>query len=222
MPFISLNDFIEKVRIYPHKSSLEDCYQQALKRRDVWDRLGEIDTSKTEDIVLKFLNQWKCRVSLVCASTLAKALRESSELLSEFKKHRLEEVSLDSLIKDSNATRKVFKRIASVQAGPKKTVGVTATSKILHMVNPSYFVMSDREIRHEYGCYDNELGYVNFMWRMKLFADALLYEYSVVRNVPSNSVFLSLVSECKSTATTLPKLLDEYNWVKSNAKAISS
>ena len=212
-----LDDFIEKVRIYPHKSRLEDCYQQALKRRDVWDRLEEIDTSKTEDVVLKFLNQWKCRIDRACASGLAETLRESSERLSRFKKHRFEQIGLDSLIGDFDIIEEAFKRIASVQAGRKK-VGATATSKILHLVNPSFFVMSDRKIRQGYGCSDNELGYANLMLRIKLFADSLLREYSAVRNIPMNSAFQSLASECESAATTLPKLLDEYNWVKSGPK----
>lgn len=209
---VDLNDFIQNVQAYQSSEyALEPLYQQILKRRDVWDKLEEIDDDKTR-IVLEFLNQWKCRLSYSCVSSLAKTLRESSELLSKFDGHRLEEVSLDSLITESDAIQEIFRRIAAIQAG-RRTVGATATSKIMHLINPSFFMMSDESIRHGYGCYDNELGYVNFMWRMKLFCDAIRREYSTARSLPIESAF-NLVSECKSAAPTWPKLLDEFNWVK--------
>ena len=77
-------------------------------------------------------------------------------------------------------------------------------------------MMSDRNIRHGYGYSDDEVGYAKLMRHMKSFADALMHEYSLARNIPMNSVFSSLASECKSSATTIPKLLDEYNWTKCN------
>jgi hypothetical protein len=82
------------------------------------------------------------------------------------------------------------------------------------MIHPDFFVMSDANIRYGYGCSGNDLGYVNFMWRMKLFGDAVIKEYSGARKVPKEFAFKNLASECKSAAPTLPKLLDEYNWVK--------
>jgi hypothetical protein len=164
---------------------------------------------------LKFLNQWKCRIEYSCAPGLAKALRECSVVLTGFNQHSLVEIKLDSLIADSDVIQEVFGKIAFVQAG-RKRVGATATSKMLHMINPNFFMMADENTRHGYGCYDNQSGYVNFMWRMKFFGDTLMHEYSATRNVPLNSVFPDLVSECNSAATTLPKLLDEYNWVKFN------
>jgi hypothetical protein len=213
---INLSNFIQKVQAYQSSEyALEDLYQQTLKRRDIWDNLEEIDGSKTKDVVLKFLNQWKCRLEYSCASDLAKTLRECSESLSKFKKHSMEQMTIDSLIADSDTIQEVFRRITSVQAG-RRTVGATATSKMLHLVNPSFFMMSDQNIRHGYGCFDNEFGYMNFMWRMKVFEDAVIRAYSTARNVPTNSAFASLASECESAATTLPKLLDEYNWVRFN------
>jgi hypothetical protein len=215
MPLIDLNDFIQNVQFYQSSEyALETLYQQILKRHDILDRLENIDDNKTR-IVLEFLNQWKCRLSYSCTSNLAKTLRESSELFSKFDSHRLEEVSLKSLIITSDDIQEVFRRIASVQAG-RRTVGATATSKILHLINPNFFMMSDVNIRHGYGCYDNELGYVNFMWRMKIFCDIIRKKYSTTRNIPIDSAFQYLVAECKSVAPSWPKLLDEHNWVKYN------
>jgi len=137
---------------------------------------------------LELLNRWKCRVSYDCTSSLATTLRELFESLFKFKGHRLEEVSLDSLVEDLDAIKDVFRRIASVRAGAR-TVGATATSKVLHLVNPRFFMMYDRNIRHGYGYSDDEVGYAKFMRHMKSFADALMHEYSLARNIPMNSVF---------------------------------
>jgi len=220
MTAIDLRDFIEKVRAYQKSEYAHwpsaDLYRETVDRRDIWDNLGEIDDRNTI-YVLQFLNQWKCRISYNCAPSLARKLRESSGLLSKFKEYRLEEISSDSLIINSGSIQEAFGRIASVRARTgERTVGATATSKILHCFNPSFFMMSDRNIRHDYGCSHNEFGYVKFMQYMKLFADALIREYSIARNIPRHSAFPSLVSECRSSARTLPKLLDEYNWIKCN------
>ena len=126
----------------------------------------------------------------------------------------LENVTLKFLI-DDNDIQEGFKIIASAKAG-RRTIGATATSKILHMVNPNFFVMADENIRFAYGCSENELGYVNFMWRMKLLSEALIEDYSNARKVPKDKAFQKLALECQSAATTLPKLIDEYNWVKYN------
>jgi len=215
MTDIDIDDFIRKVEAYQGSVyALEDSYRQILNRLDIWNNLAEIDDSKTT-CILEFLNRWKCRVSYDCISSLATTLRELSESLFKFKSYRLEDVSLDSLVDDLDAIKEVFRRIASVRAGAR-TVGATATSKVLHLVNPRFFMMSDRNIRHGYGYSDDEVGYARFMRYMKSFADALIREYSLMRDIPMNSVFSSLVSECKSRATTIPKLLDEYNWVKFN------
>jgi len=215
MTDIDINDFIRKVEAYQGSVyALEDSYRQILNRLDIWNNLAEIDDSRTT-CILEFLNKWKCRLSYDCISSLARTLRETSESLLKFKSYRLEEVSFDSLVDHLDDIKVVFRRIASVRAGVR-TVGATATSKILHLVNPRFFMMSDRNIRHGYGYSDDEVGYGRFVRYMKSFADALIHEYSSARNIPVNSVFSSLVSECKSRATTIPKLLDEYNWVKFN------
>lgn len=57
---------------------------------------------------------------------------------------------------------------------------------------------------------------MKFMWKMKSIGGLVLHEYAIRRNIGSDDAFLSLASECDSCARTLPKLLDEYNWVKFN------
>lgn len=211
---ISLDDFITKVQAYQKfPYALNDQYEEAVKRRDIWERLAEIQNFETKEVVLKFLNQWKCRIGYRCVPYLTKALRESAESLHQFDKCRLEITDLDST--KVEVMEAVFRTITSVKA-KRRTVGATATSKILHLVNPNFFVMYDREIRLGYGCSGNELGYTNFMKQMKQLANDVLHEYSSRRNLPMDSAFQSLAQECGSYSKTVPKLLDEYNWIKFN------
>lgn len=214
-PTISLDDFITKVQAYQKSDyALNPQYEEAVKRRDIWERLAEIRDCETKEVVLKFLNQWKCRISSLCVPDLTKALRESAESLHQFDKCRLEETDLDS--SNAEVMERVFGTITSVKAGKRRTVGSTATSKILHLVNPNFFVMYDVRIRRGYGCFGNDLGYTNFMKQMKQLANDLLHEYSIKRNIPVDSTFQSLAQECRSYSRTMPKLLDEYNWIKFN------
>jgi len=211
---ISLDDFITKVQTYQKSDyALNPQYEEAVKRRDIWERLAEIQDLETKEVVLKFLNQWKCRISSLCVPDLTKALRESAESLHQFDKCRLEETVLDS--SNAEVMERVFRTITSVKAG-RRTVGATATSKILHLVNPNFFVMYDVKIRCGYGCSGNELGYTNFMKQMRQLANDVLHEYSIKRNIPMNSTFQSLAQECRSYSRTISKLLDEYNWIKFN------
>jgi hypothetical protein len=123
---INLDEFIEKVQAYQSSSyALENLYCKTLRQRDVWDSLAEINEQKTSDIILKFLNAWKCRLSYKCAPNLAKRLRESSGLLTQLNGFSLQDVSLDFIIAD-DSIQEAFRRIASVQAG-RRTVAATAT-----------------------------------------------------------------------------------------------
>jgi len=154
MTDIDIDDFIRKVQAYQGSTyALEGSYRQILNRLDIRDNLAEIDDSKTT-CTLEFLNRWKCRVSYDCTLSLATTLGELSQSLFKFTSYRFEEVSLDSLVDDPDTIKDVFRRIASVRAGAG-TVRATATSKILHFVNPRFFTMSDRNIKHGYGYSDN-------------------------------------------------------------------
>lgn len=213
---VNINEFIVKVQAYQNSSyALENLYSKTLNRRDVWENLARITEQITRDVILKFLNAWKCRLSYECAPKLAKRLGDSSGFFSKLKGYNLQDVSLDLMI-NNDVIQKAFRNIASIKVG-RRTVGATATSKIMHLINPDVLMMSDDDIRHGYGCYDNDIGYLNFMWRMKLFSDNLIKNYVKVRRVRKENVFKNLKSECKSGVATLPKLLDEYNWIKYNA-----
>lgn len=212
---INLDEFVEKVKGYQTSSyALENKYLTTLARRDIWENLSEISEQVTKDVILKFLNAWKCRISYKFAPSLAKRLRECSELFSRLSGYNLQDVSLNFII-ENDVILNAFRNIATVKFG-KRTVGATATSKILHLINPDFLMMSDDSIRYGYGCSDNDIGYLNFMWRMKLLSHNIVNKYSKVRNVEKENVFRNLKSECNSSAPTLPKLLDEYNWVRFN------
>ena len=219
MSNLILDEFIKNVRKYQSSEyALEDSYQEILKRRDIWAKLSELDSEKTK-AVLKFLNDWKCRLSYDCASNLTRTLKGCSTSIAKFRHRSLEEVNTEDMELILDVIQELFRTISSVQAG-RRTVGATATSKILHLTNPSFFMMTDKRIRDGWGCSDNGMGYGNFMWRMKLFSKVVIHKYSTDRNFPMKDAFAKLTSECKSSAVTLPKLLDEYSWAKFNPRQV--
>jgi len=212
---LSIDEFIKNVTKYQNSEyALEDSYQEILRRRDIWEKLSGLDNGRTK-AVLKFLNDWKCRLSYDCASNLAQTLKECSTSIAKFRHGSLEDVSTENLVANLDGIQELFKTISSVRTG-RRTVGATATSKILHLTNPAFFMMTDERVRDGWGCSDNEMGYGNFMWRMKLFSKSIVHKYSTDRNVPMKDAFAKLTAESKSSAKTLPKLLDEYNWAKFN------
>ncbi len=212
----SLKEFIENVRAYQKLEDTGDkTYHEVLCRRDIWDRLEEVNASQTRSIILRYLNQSKCRISYNCSLKLAKTLREYSNLFSHFKNHRLHTISVRSLRRDDESIQVIFRKISSISVG-RRSFGSTATSKLLHLINPAFFMMYDRNIRRGYNCSDNEYGYTNFMLKMKQLADYLVKEYSTTYTVQIQRAFQDLISDCTSRAKTVPKLLDEYNWIKYN------
>jgi hypothetical protein len=76
----------------------------------------------------------------------------------------------------------------------------TGTTKLMHGICQNLFVMWDKGICEHYGCYPNSKGYVIFM---KLMQEGML---KILKQHNKGDVI-------KETGVSLPKLLDEYNWL---------
>lgn len=82
----------------------------------------------------------------------------------------------------------------------KTVLKSTGTTKLMHGMNPNLFVMWDKGICIHYGVYPNAVGYINFMGLVQEEIKALLKIHSKEEII-------------KNTNRTLPKLIDEYNWI---------
>ena len=107
-----------------------------------------------------------------------------------------------------------FKKIANC-GPPSKRNGrpnneVTATSKILHIINPELFVMWDRAIISGYGGYNRRLFYTDFLRRMQKLANYAINQIGKDCDVSRDKA----IARLRCDGHTLAKTLDEYNYVK--------
>jgi hypothetical protein len=128
---------------------------------------------------------------------------------------RLAQINLDSQLQTYNEKielldriKDVFKTISNteieIKNKIKRRIGSTATSKILHMAVPDFFIMCDSGIREIHGVTGNGAGYTNFMIRMSIYANYL----------DKNLDLSKLVNK----KTSIPRLIDNYNYILALAR----
>ena len=190
-------------------------YIDTIKRRDIWDNLDKVTTRDAEQVILKFLNNWLCRIPYKHPKEVRKALQKSSKYVYLLKKERLEDVNFHKKIKVGDEKleirdiiEKSFKPLDEVNR-----VGSTAISKIMHMINPNLFVMNDAEIREKYGYADNAEGYINFLMRMQILLNEVLDEYCRRHRVNQKTAKKGILREAHKHET-ITTLIDNFNWLK--------
>lgn len=145
------------------------------------------------DNILEFVRRWNSRVPI----------RKNKENIKEAvlnlksKFDILEPICLEEL----NFSGGNVELIEEIYRSLSKTVlKFTGSSKLMHGVNPGLFTMWDKGICEHYGCYPNYIGYVRFMETSQ----------QIIRNILKDHKKGEILKE---TNRTLPKLLDEYNWM---------
>ena len=172
---------------YRGTSSDEIEYEVAGKRSKITyaklvDALQSVPFTVEQDTVeslVRFLNSWgRCRM-------------KSNEQMRKRLRDRLQNLPKDLRLLNplehaefSNRTKETVHVAYSTLQGnsPKWRVGTTATSKILHLVHPAFFVMWDKAIRTHYGREDaaiveNDRGYVAYLVKMKNMAQHAMDDF---------------------------------------------
>jgi hypothetical protein len=130
-------------------------------------------------------------------SRLGVAIREFHNDFNETRKHSLEERENVPNIQE------LYERLMNYQIDPtsidSRRIGPTATSKMLHLVAPDFFIMWDADIRNLYGFGATGKEYQRFLVTMKNWIECLN---------PSVTV---LSKEYKKSKT---KIIDEFNWYR--------
>lgn len=198
--------------VYPNQDGIskgEQEYDECVRHREFWDNLHKIRLEDTEKVVLPFLGKWNCRLPYDCASELTSTLQKTEQLIQPLRKLQIEDLDAMGTVQGNEIASKpfclieeAFSNISKVKSG-RRTVGFTATSKILHMAIPSFFTMSDEKIRKHYGFEGNSAGYVNFMLTMNLLAQDLIEQVGNKQSLLNSSQFRK---------RTLARLLDNYNY----------
>ncbi|MFB3888314.1 MAG: hypothetical protein ACE14S_02415 [Candidatus Bathyarchaeia archaeon] len=168
-------------------SAISDCEMSSMLRLFLlkWGRMGRV-------------------VGTLGCERIASKLREMAPRLSEFRHLTIATSDLDRF---SRTASDVYEDLLNTEwkskKGRTKRVGPTATSKVLHIVAPDFFVMWDRSIRRYYGFRDDGREYVRFLTIMKCWLEKLQ----------------PVIAELSATHQRSPaKLIDEYNWLKCRGK----
>lgn len=159
--------------------------------------------------IINFLNAWKCRLKKENAVIeLEKKLKEINQKYKKLVGKVLEsyirgaDESTDSIITDIFETLKETRIKLEGKKVTERKFGPTAASKIMHILNPHFFVMWDSNIRKAYNKTESSDDYLDFLNAMADVARKVIPYYSDLNNTYYQG------------KKTLSKLLDEYMYSK--------
>lgn len=211
--------FLEGVRKYDNANEFQPDYVDlVLKPREVWENLETVSRENVENVVMEFLKRWKIRNhNRIDPEELMKTLRdlnESSRFLPQGGLLDYDFAEEDRKAEDgvSNSIEKMYDQLMAVHG-----VGSTSTSKILHGINPPFFVMWEEKARLGYGFAKNSIGYLRFLFESQRILSSVVSNYREKRNCNYEAAIEEIAKEANTKEPmSLTKLLDQYNFVKFN------
>jgi hypothetical protein len=180
---------------------------------------GDLDVNEIRFVLIEFLNKWGCRLrnydSLTAENLKNCIVGIHPELL----------VTLDfsiltfnfEIIENRERVERIFNSFWFYGSQIAKNFGPTATSKVLHIINPGLFVMWDDAIRLHYWVHNDNIiesgrGYCLFLIEIKRIAQGLVNECRERFNVTDPALWLSERLNI-NPPHSLTKFTDEYNWL---------
>jgi hypothetical protein len=194
----------------------ERIYSDYIRRRDVWDRLGEVTEPQVGDVVVGFPNKWKTRIPYDCVPDLTRVLRSLNEPLRSLRAETLLNVDFNGATATNSMTPSqviinCFKAISQVRARNRE-FGFTGTTKVLHMIVPELFIMCDDSIATGYGYARNTVGYGKFIIEMQQFARSIVDSYKSESGTDDTQAVREILRLCNDEGKAFTKALDEYNY----------
>ena len=191
------------------------------KNQAKWDNPDTLDLAEAGKL-LAFLNQWETLMPARLTdfqSALKKATAELTPLMDKsILDLDLNELSIGDA-EDADKIRSIFLTVAKCGGD---SIEATATSKILHTINPHGFVMWDRKIREHYaqpllGKKTPNIGEAaareyacRFLPAMQLIAKRAIEQVMAAENHDSRDDAIKSLTPC---GNSLAKVIDEYNFV---------
>ena len=179
----------------------------------------DLDVNEIRNILVEFLNKWKCRLrnyDNVTASNLRNCIVDIHPELSILQNHSILNFNFETHDNRERIER-IFNSFLFYGSPIAKNFGPTATSKVLHIINPDLFVMWDDAIRLRYWIQNNEIidsgrGYYFFLFETKRIAEGLVEECGERLNLPDPASWLSERLNI-TPPHSLVKFIDEFNWL---------
>lgn len=191
--------------------SFYDTYLDSPQRK-LWRTNGEFSETDARALIT-FVNQWRTRYQST-PMELASALTQVSSLLRALERLDFFTAELDLPILPRGASvADVVQVVFDTLACCGRRFEATGTSKILHTLNPEFFLMWDDRIRTAYGVRDGDgHGYSHvFLGRVQRLVRKAVREVAAVRGVSAEQAVASL---CRCAPHGLAKVVDEYNYAK--------
>ncbi|MBN4057040.1 hypothetical protein JYU19_01885 [bacterium AH-315-J21] len=185
-------------------------------------------TDVQADLVKGFLNPWSCRLKndQTTATNIRKALIQIQPFLAAIANCNLRDNLSQTIQVVGHKNKTLEKSIAICYATLfccSKGFAKTATSKLLHVLNPELFVMWDDPILAHFqktnSLIDNSAqGYCRFHQSMQLLLTSADEDFARTTLAPKSltgqSVESYLTQQLNMSIPLTPaKLVDEYNWV---------
>lgn len=173
----------------------------------------ELNTQEIREQVILFLNQWKCMVKddEPTAAKVKKAVIKFKQEASYLGGATILSVnSLPATLK--NKISSLYNEFDNIPH-----FGPTATSKLMHILNPHLFVMWDGEILKHYGRENLQIdgtgnGYVAFLSMMSQMGLDITADFQKYHPEDKPEIFLCEKLEYR-LQKSLAKFIDEYNWI---------
>lgn len=133
------------------------------------------------------------------------AIKIFSPHLEKLKNEKMEELEFGENVRTS--IEEIFNGFKNIEVG-RRRLGAVGASKIMHIILPELFPMWDGQMMYAYGCKNNSAeNYIKFMKEMQGKAKELL------KSCNKTKEDLCKEFEFHRERRTLPKLIDEYNFV---------
>lgn len=174
-------------------------------------KLSDIRNEDIERSISKFFKIWMKMMRIKWSDqkiihNIKEIVRLFSRHFDKLKNEKLEEIEFDENIRTT--IEKIFNAFRNIEVGGGRRLGSVGTSKMMHIILPELFPMWDIQIRYSYG-YNNDdaENFIQFMKKMQEEAKELLKSWGKTKEELCNEF------EFHRERRTLPKLIDEYNFV---------
>ena len=200
---------------YPHWTN---SYRRLRRRGDeYWLHLERLSENQMGHEIVRFLNDWLCRVDRRSTSSLKEVLDSLPSYYTALKSERIENIQFNELkvingrhLTNSEVIEKIMDKFLTVR--PK--FGSIAASKLMHMAVPRLFVMWDTGIKDKYGiptyhAANHARHYVRFLKMMQRQIRHAINSYSEARDINRQAALHQIRLEDNNF---LPRMVDKFNF----------
>ena len=210
---MNINELAVACKLYNEKTNFDVSYIDFIKSINF---SLDLTNPSHRQCLIKWLNRWACRQFAKkyhgsFSNLILQWYKEFSHLLTDKNKNILElnEDDYNNILliyeklKNIEASKRVvYSKVSSVKVGP------TGAPKILFALRPKSLILWDGPMRNYFNEGDSGFAYINYIKN----ASKLIWELEKECNKNGFDI-ADLPAKINRPFSTLPKLIDEYNWV---------